>query len=108
MARSKKRSHLRLVSKESWMRVTNPAALQRRRVREGFTQRDLGMLVGRSHTTIYHLEKGSMTTCSVELGEAIAKRLKSDVEDFFEYESAERARTMSSGSRTTDSPRVAA
>lgn len=82
------------------MRVTNPAALQRRRVREGFTQRDLGMLVGRSHTTIYHLEKGSMTTCSVELGEAIAKRLKSDVEDFFEYESAERAGTVASGSHS--------
>ncbi|WP_144786373.1 helix-turn-helix transcriptional regulator [Micrococcus luteus] len=101
MSKTKKRSHLRLVSKENWMRVTNPAALQRRRVREGFTQRDLGMLVGRSHTTIYHLEKGSMKTLSVELGEAIARRLKSDVEDFFEYESAERAGTLESGSRST-------
>ena len=106
--RKTKRSHLRLVSKETWMKVTNPAALQRRRVREGFTQRDLGMLVGRSHTTIYHLEKGTMKTCSVELGEAIARRLKSDVEDFFEYESAERAGTVTKGVDSTATPRAAA
>ena len=108
MAKSKKRSHLRLVSKENWMRVVNPAALQRRRVREGFTQRDLGMLVGRSHTTIYHLEKGSMKTLSVELGEAIARRLKSDVEDFFVYESAERARSMTRGVDATRDDRAVA
>jgi transcriptional regulator with XRE-family HTH domain len=69
------------------------AALRRRRLREGYTQRELGLLVGCSHAMIGLLERDE-TTVGDALAARIAKRLRTDLEDIFEQ------RTSSTSTRT--------
>lgn len=68
-------------------RKENGAALKRARISAGLSQGELAYLVGKSHTTIYLLEKPGprgMDTCSDELGALIARRLQRSVEDLWE------------------------
>ncbi|MGW4325404.1 helix-turn-helix transcriptional regulator [Nocardia sp. NPDC004573] len=65
------------------MQVRDPAALRRWRKQRRYSQRDLGMLVRRSHTTIYALETGRMTTLTEDLAIAIAARLDVPWEELF-------------------------
>ncbi|MGW4123675.1 helix-turn-helix transcriptional regulator [Nocardia sp. NPDC004711] len=57
------------------MRLRDPATLRRWRKQRRYTQRELAMLVRRSHTTIWALESGKLRTVSEDLAIAIAARL---------------------------------
>lgn len=81
--------HLRLVRKESWMRVKDPSALRRKRLNRKYSQRDLAFLVRRSQNTIYLLENGKMKTLSEDLALLLAARLEVEWEDYFELEENE-------------------
>ncbi|MFR9767105.1 helix-turn-helix transcriptional regulator [Nocardia sp. SC052] len=65
------------------MRIKDPAALRRWRKQKRYTQRELGMLVRRSHTTIYALETGRMKTVTEDLAISIAARLDVPWEELF-------------------------
>ncbi|MFD6357897.1 helix-turn-helix transcriptional regulator [Nocardia tengchongensis] len=65
------------------MQVRDPAAIRRWRKQRRFSQRDLGLLVRRSHTTIYALETGRLRTLSEDLAIAIAARLDVPWEELF-------------------------
>lgn len=70
--------------KEFWMQVRDPAAIRRWRKQRRYTQRELAMLVRRSHTTIYALETGRLRTISEDLAIAIAARLDVPWEHLFD------------------------
>ena len=83
-------------------RKENGAALKRARLSAGLSQGELAFLVGRSHTTIYLLEKPGprgMDTCSDELGALIARRLHRSVDDLWEVR--EETPASSSATRVT-------
>lgn|GEM_PF-1735803 len=90
--------HLRLVRKESWMRVKDPQALRRKRLNRKYSQRDLAYLVRRSQNTIYLLENGKMKTLSEDLALLLAARLEVDWEDYFELEENEVASVVTNAS----------
>lgn len=90
--------HLRLVRKESWMRVKDPQALRRKRLNRKYSQRDLAYLVRRSQNTIYLLENGKMKTLSEDLALLLAARLEVDWEDYFELEENEVAPVVANAS----------
>lgn len=87
--------------KVTWMRLTNPDALRRRRKRMRYTQRDLAALVGCSHAMIGYLERGSIKTCTRRLAEKICERLDMDLEENFEDPPAESMPELSSVQQTT-------
>lgn len=72
-----------LIRKDCWMEVTNPAKLRRQRKQKRFSQRELGMLVRRTQTTIYKIETGQLKNITEDLAMAIAARLDLDWEDVF-------------------------
>ncbi|MER6531200.1 helix-turn-helix transcriptional regulator [Streptomyces sp. NPDC001508] len=82
--------------KATWMRLRNPDAIKRRRKRMRYTQRDLGALVGCSHTMIGLLETGKIKTCTHKLAERICNRLDMDLDDTFEVPQAVSMPKMSS------------
>ncbi|MCM6774930.1 helix-turn-helix domain-containing protein [Nocardia sp. CDC159] len=65
------------------MQVRDPAVLRRWRKQRRYTQRELGMLVKRSHTTIHALETGKLRTLSEDLAISLASRLEVPWEDLF-------------------------
>ncbi|MCC3311479.1 helix-turn-helix transcriptional regulator [Nocardia africana] len=65
------------------MQVRDPAAIRRWRKQRRYTQRELAMLVRRSHTTIYALETGRLQNITEDLAIAIAARLDVPWEDLF-------------------------
>lgn len=69
------------------MQVKDGAALRRARERLRYTQRELAVLAKCSQGTIWSLEAGRMSTCSLELATRISARLGQHVEDFFEQRS---------------------
>lgn len=88
------------------MRVKDGAALKRKRVNRGYSQRDLAFLVKRSQATIWGIESGRLKTITEDLGLLLAARLSVDWEDYFNLEEAEiepgvtnRAHTTSDGVR---------
>ena len=70
------------------MKVKDPAALRRWRKQRRYTQRELALLVRRSHTTIYSLETGKLRTISEDLAVAIAARLDVPWDELFTAEEA--------------------
>lgn len=79
----------------------NGAALKRKRLRRGYTQRELGLLVKCSHAMIGLLERGESTVGDA-LAARIAKRLECDVEDLFEDRPITRALRMATATSTSD------
>ncbi|MGC5249556.1 helix-turn-helix transcriptional regulator [Gordonia sp. DT219] len=65
------------------MEVRDPAKLRRERKQMRYTQRELGMLVRRTQTTIYKLENGQLKNIKEDLALAIAARLNCHWEDLF-------------------------
>ena len=65
------------------MEVKDPAKLRRERKQKRYTQRELGMLVRRTQTTIYKLETGQLKNITEDLALAIAARLDCHWEDLF-------------------------
>ncbi|UOW93713.1 cro protein [Gordonia phage Wrigley] len=65
------------------MEVKDPAKLRRERKQKRYTQRELGMLVRRTQTTIYKLETGQLRNITEDLALAIAARLDCHWEDLF-------------------------
>lgn len=86
---------------EVWMQPKeNGAALKRRRLREQFTQRELGLLSGCSHAFIGMLERGESTVGDA-MAARIAKRLRCDVEDIFDERPIARMTKVPSAKRST-------
>ncbi|WP_284291131.1 helix-turn-helix transcriptional regulator [Luteimicrobium album] len=73
------------------MRVKDPGAIRRARLRAGYTQYDLAALARCTQAAISALETGAMRGCSQDLGSTIAKYLDRDVEDLFEAHVGSRA-----------------
>ncbi|UTN91513.1 helix-turn-helix DNA binding domain protein [Gordonia phage Periwinkle] len=65
------------------MEVKDPAKLRRERKQKRYTQRELGMLVRRTQTTIWKLETGQLKNIKEDLALAIAARLECHWEDLF-------------------------
>lgn len=65
------------------MEVRDPGKMRRARKNKKFTQRELGMLVRRTQTTIYKIENGQLKNISEDLAIALAARLDKDWEDLF-------------------------
>lgn len=65
------------------MEVKDPAKLRRERKQKRYTQRELGMLVRRTQTTIWKLETGQLKNITEDLALAIAARLDCHWEDLF-------------------------
>ncbi|HEY9315821.1 helix-turn-helix transcriptional regulator [Williamsia sp.] len=65
------------------MEVRDPDKMRRARKNKRFTQRELGMLVRRTQTTIYKIENGQLKNISEDLAIALAARLGKDWEDLF-------------------------
>lgn len=80
------------------MKVKEPAALKRARAKARLTQRELALLAKCSHSTIYLLENGKMSTLSDALADRIAHRLHRDVEDLFLEHTASSVPVLDSGS----------
>lgn len=78
-----KRHQLKMLQKETWMRVKDPDALRRARKNCHYTQRELAFLVRKSQTAIYALEKGRQETLNEDFAIALAARLNRDWEDLF-------------------------
>ncbi|WP_280489561.1 helix-turn-helix transcriptional regulator [Nocardia farcinica] len=81
------------------MQVRDPAAIRRWRKQRRYTQRELAMLVRRSHTTIYALETGRLRNVTEDLAIAIAARLDVPWEDLFQAHEVEVVPVVSNGSR---------
>lgn len=67
------------------MKVTHPERLYRERLRKGYSQTDLGALVGVTQQYISLLESGKDRDCSGELAMRISQRLDIDLEYAFEH-----------------------
>lgn len=80
MKRTRQRPPMR---RDVWMEVKDPAQVRRRRKFCRYTQRELAMLVRRSHTTIYKIENGQLKNITEDLAIAIAARLNVPWEDLF-------------------------
>ncbi|AYD83916.1 helix-turn-helix DNA binding protein [Gordonia phage Getalong] len=65
------------------MEVKDPAKLRRERKQKRYTQRELGMLVRRTQTTIWKLETGQLKNIKEDLALAIAARLECHWEELF-------------------------
>ncbi|UAJ16476.1 helix-turn-helix DNA binding domain protein [Gordonia phage Dolores] len=78
------------------MEVKDPAKLRRERKQKRYTQRELGMLVRRTQTTIYKLETGQLKNITEDLALAIAARLDCHWEDLFVAHEEEAAPVVSS------------
>ena len=65
------------------MEVIDPGRVRRKRKQNRYSQRELAMLVRRSHTTIYKIEAGLLKNITEDLAIAIAARLNTDWEDLF-------------------------
>lgn len=76
------------------------AALKRKRLRAGYTQRELGLLVKCSHAMIGLLERDE-TTVGDALAARIAKRLDVDVEDLFEDHPVSRGAVLPTAARSS-------
>lgn len=72
-----------ITRKDCWMEVRDPDKMRRARKNKRFTQRELGMLVRRTQTTIYKIENGQLKNISEDLAIALAARLGKDWEDLF-------------------------
>ncbi|QFP97012.1 helix-turn-helix DNA binding protein [Gordonia phage Suerte] len=86
------------------MEVKDPAKLRRERKQKRYTQRELGMLVRRTQTTIYKLENGQLKNITEDLALAIAARLDCHWEDLFvahEEEVAPRVSAVSADGRVS-------
>lgn len=82
-------------------RKEDGAVLKRARKAAGLTQLELALLVDRTSTTIYLLEKPGpkgMANCSEDLALRLAKRLHRPVEDLFEEKASPSAQQMTTGS----------
>ncbi|AWN05066.1 helix-turn-helix DNA binding protein [Gordonia phage Easley] len=88
------------------MEVKDPAKLRRERKQKRYTQRELGMLVRRTQTTIYKLETGQLKNITEDLALAIAARLDCHWEDLFVAHEEEVA--PGSSAVSTDGRRVPA
>lgn len=92
---------------EVWMRPKeHGAALKRKRLRAGYSQRELGLLAKCSHATIGYLERGvgaagAAATVGDALAARIAKRLNVDVEDLFEDVPSSRSSTLATAARSS-------
>lgn len=76
--------------REVWMRVKDPAAIQRARKRAGYSQYDLAALARCTQASISALETGAMRGCSEDLATLICKWVDRDLEDLFERHDASR------------------
>ncbi|MGB3602760.1 MAG: helix-turn-helix transcriptional regulator [Gordonia sp. (in: high G+C Gram-positive bacteria)] len=65
------------------MEVKDGAQVRRWRKKARYSQRELGFLVRRTHTTIYKIEAGILTNISEDLALDIANRLEVPWEDLF-------------------------
>lgn len=65
------------------MEVKDGAQVRRWRKKARYSQRELGFLVRRSHTTIYKIEVGALVNISEDLALDIANRLDVPWEDLF-------------------------
>jgi transcriptional regulator with XRE-family HTH domain len=88
--------------KATWMRLTNPDSIRRRRKRMRYTQRDLAALAGCSHAMIGYLERGTIKTCTRRLAERICERLDIDLEEHFEDPLVVSMPKVSSGQPNTE------
>lgn len=68
---------------EVFMKPISTAKLKERRVREGFSQRQLALLCKCTQAAISALECGTMTQCSEDLATQISKWLRRDVDELF-------------------------
>lgn len=94
--------------REAWMKIKDPAALRRARVRQEFTQYDLAALARCTQATISALETGTMKRCSEDLATALAKWLKLDVEDLFTRHDGSRVQRVTNAAGSTRRKPVAA
>ncbi|MDQ0756124.1 helix-turn-helix transcriptional regulator [Arthrobacter sp. B3I4] len=65
------------------MKPISTATLKKRREREGYSQRQLALLCKCTQAAISALECGTMTQCSEDLANQIAKWLRRDVDELF-------------------------
>lgn len=68
---------------EVYMKPISTATLKKRREREGYSQRQLALLCKCTQAAISALECGTMTQCSEDLANQIAKWLRRDVDELF-------------------------
>lgn len=71
------------IRRDIWMEVIDAGRIRRWRKQRRFTQRELAMLVRRSHTTIYKIETGQLKNVTEDLALAISARLDVPWEDLF-------------------------
>lgn len=83
--------------REVWMRVKDPAAIQRARKRAGYTQYDLAALTRCTQATVSALETGAMRGCSEDLAKSICKWVDRDLEDLFERHDGTRMHRVTNG-----------
>ncbi|MGB3708930.1 helix-turn-helix transcriptional regulator [Gordonia sp. (in: high G+C Gram-positive bacteria)] len=72
-----------VIRRDIWMEVIDSGRIRRWRKQRRFTQRELAMLVRRSHTTIYKIETGQLKNVTEDLALAISARLDVPWEDLF-------------------------
>lgn len=77
--------------REAYMETRDRGMFRRARVRMDLTQADLAALCRCTQAAISGLETGSMKSCSEDLANEIARRLKLDVEDLFIRKDSTRA-----------------
>lgn len=65
------------------MEVRDPGQIRRWRKQKRYSQRELAMLVRRSHTTIHKIETGQLKTVTEGLAMSIAARLDVPWEELF-------------------------
>lgn len=97
---STRRPKIRYI-REVWMRVKDPAAIQRARKRAGYSQYDLAALARCTQASISALETGAMRGCSEDLAEAICRWVDRDVEDLFERHDGSRTHRMTNAVGST-------
>lgn len=90
----------RHTNRQVWMRLHSPEILQAFMKRKDFSMARLGRYAGCSKAMIGYLCKGTKTTCSVPLAEAIAEALDVPTEALFVRE-ASAASSRSDGGRRT-------
>lgn len=90
------------------MKVKDPGQIRRLRKQNGYTQRELAMLVKRSQATIWQIEAGKLTNISEDLAVALAGRLRRDWEELFTAHEAVSVPVVTNGVNTTSRQLVSA
>jgi len=90
------------------MKVKDPGQIRRLRKQNGYTQRELAMLVKRSQATIWQIEAGKLTNITEDLAVALAGRLRRDWEELFTVHEAVPVPAVTNGVNTTSRQLVSA